>query len=290
MTAYGPQVVIDRHGNAVVTWSGAEQAGPYRPQLRRRTASGTLGPIITLSPTSGGEAPQLAMDANGNALAVWTHYDGTNDRIQLRRYSTAGRLSAVQTLSPAGEDANGPQVAIDRNGNAVVVWQGVGGTHDGIQLRRRSAAGGLSAVQTLSAAAGGLPQVAINANGAALVVWQGYDGAKPRIQVRRRSATGALNAAQNVSPAGLEAYRPQLAIDADNNAWVAWQLYDGADYSIQLRRRTAWGDLAPIRNLSTPGPRASDPPVTIDAGRTALAVWSHYDGANWRIQAAQPAP
>ena len=101
---YGPQVAIDRHGNAIVVWSGAEQAGPYRIQLRRRSASGTLGSIRTLYP-GGAAYPQLAMDTNGNALVVWTHYDGTNDRIQLRRHSAAGSLSAVQTLSPAGGDA-----------------------------------------------------------------------------------------------------------------------------------------------------------------------------------------
>jgi hypothetical protein len=281
--AYGPQVAIDLHGNAVVVWTGAEQAGPYRIQLRRRSASGTLGSIGTLSP-GGAAYPQLAMDVNGNALVVWTHYDGTYDRIQLRRHSTAGSLSAVQTLSPAGGDASGPQVAIDRNRNAVVVWSGV----RGIQLRSRSAAGGLSAVQTLSAAGGDLPQVAINGNGAALVAWQGYDGATPRIGLRRRSATGGLNAVQMLSPAGLEAYRPQLAIDAANNALVVWQLFDATGLaSIQLRRRTALGHLGVVQTLSKPGPRASDPPVVIDARRSALAVWSHYDGTTWRIQAAR---
>ncbi len=282
--AYGPQVAIDRHGNAVVVWTGAEQAGPYRIQLRRRSASGTLGPIRTLSPGAAAY-PQLAMDTNGNALVVWTHHDGTNDRIQLRRHSAAGSLSAVQTLSPAGGDASRPQVAIDRNSNAVVVWSGVGG----IQLCSRSAAGTLSAVQTLSAAGGDLPQVAINGNGAALVVWQGYDGPKPRIELRRRSATGGLNAVQMLSPAGLEAYRPQLAIDAANNALVVWQLFDATGLaSIQLRRRTALGHLGMVQTLSVPGPRASDPPVAIDARRSALAVWSHYDGTTWRIQAARP--
>ena len=232
------------------------------------------------------------MDTNGNAFVLWRHYDGTNYRIQLRHRSVAGRLSAVQTLSAAGGDAFGQQMAIDQNGNALVVWSRVGGTGERVQFRRRSVTGRLSAVRTLSAAGGDaeLPQVALNANGAALLVWQRKDGAHWRIQVRRRSTSGGLNAVRNVSPAGSDGFRPQLAIDAANNALVVWQLYDGQDYSIQFRPRTAWGHLGLVQTLSEPGPRPSDPALSIDAGRSALAVWSHYDGANWRIQAAQPAP
>jgi hypothetical protein len=65
--------------------------------------------------------------------------------------------TAPLTLSPAGQDASSPQVAVDPNGNAVFVWQRYDDTVDcpsdfagapgpgclRIQTRARSAAGTL---------------------------------------------------------------------------------------------------------------------------------------------------
>ena len=288
--ALDPQLAIDRNGNALVVWERsegiAEASFPYSIQLRRRSASGILGPIKTLSAENAG-SPQLAIDRNGNTLVVWQRFDSSHSRIQIRRRSATGGLSAVQDLSAAGGNARQPQLAINANGSAVVVWTG-----ERIRLRRRSATGGLSAVRTLSPAGGSAqsPEVAMNANGTALAVWYRFDGANWRIQIRRFSTSGALNTVRTLSPAGLDAFRPQLAIDADNNAWVVWQQYDGANWTIQLRRRTSRGNFGMVQSLSMPGPRASDPPVSIAASRIAVAVWSRYDGTNWRIEGAQPAP
>jgi hypothetical protein len=286
--SFTPQIAVDGDGNALVVWTGSG-GGAYRVRLRRLSAAGVLGPIREIS-APGGSRPQVAMDADGHALVVW--HDSASSRIQLRRVSKSGGLSTVQTLSAAGVESHAPQLAIDANGNALVVWYGFGNGFGGyrIQARRRAASGELSAIQTLSRAGEDavLPQVAINHHGSALVVWERYDGARWRIQVRRRSVTGGLNEVQTLSPAGIDAFRAHIAIDGGNDAVVAWQLYDGAAYSIQLRRRTSEGHLDAIHTLSDPGPRAVDPPVEIGVGGITLAVWSGLAGAHLRIQVAQP--
>src|SRR4051812_18977958 len=64
-----------------------------------------------------------------------------------------GFLSAVQTLSDAGQSALFPQVAVDADGDAVFTWRRDDGSGNfccfRAQARARSAAGTLSAVQTL---------------------------------------------------------------------------------------------------------------------------------------------
>ena len=73
----------------------------------------------------------------------------------LQTLPPAGQQAAIaETISPAGGDANEPQVAIDGKGNALVVWGRSDGFHTRIQVRRRFASGSLSPVQTLSAARG----------------------------------------------------------------------------------------------------------------------------------------
>jgi hypothetical protein len=70
--------------------------------------------------------PQVAVDGAGDAVAVWSRFDGTDYRIQARTRSAAGVLGPIQTLSGAGQDAIDPQVAVD--GGGLAVWQRSDGT------------------------------------------------------------------------------------------------------------------------------------------------------------------
>ena len=148
------------------------------------------------------------------------------------RVRPAGVLAAVQTLSGPGEDASGPQVAVDADGDAVFTWERSDGTDQRIEARARSAGGVLSAVQTLSDAGqdAGAPQVAIDADGDAVFVWERVDNSgNERIQARTRSAGGALGVVQTLSNGGQDAQFAQVAIDDDGEAAATWQRFDGAN-------------------------------------------------------------
>ncbi|MDQ3990775.1 MAG: hypothetical protein M3245_00490, partial [Actinomycetota bacterium] len=163
------------------------------------------------------DQPQVAVDADGDAVVVWRRFDGTNLRIQARRRSKTGALSPVQTLSAAGQSAYDPQVAVDADGHAVIVWLLFNGANYRVQARRRSATGVLSPLQTLSDAGQDAyePQVAVDPDGHAVVVWRHLDGTNYRIQARRRSAGGALSPVQTLSVAGRNSLSPQVAVDQD---------------------------------------------------------------------------
>src|SRR5436189_23991 len=117
--------------------------------------------------------PQVAVDGSGNAVVVWSRFDGVNSRVQERVRTPQGALSATQTLSAAGQDGIKPQVAVDTGGDAVVTWERSDGTNARVQARARDAGGGLSAVQTLSDSGqhANTPQVGVDSSGNAVVVW-----------------------------------------------------------------------------------------------------------------------
>jgi hypothetical protein len=89
--------------------------------------------------TAASENP--GVDQSGDAVFDWRRFDGTTgcgglpgcERIQARARSAAGTLSAVQTLSAAGEPAFLPQVAVDPGGSAVAVWTRFDGSDNRIQ-------------------------------------------------------------------------------------------------------------------------------------------------------------
>lgn len=66
--------------------------------------------------------PQVASDADGDAVAVWYRSDGLTRRVQARTISAAGVLGPTRNLSPAGQEAFNPQIASDADGNVVAVW------------------------------------------------------------------------------------------------------------------------------------------------------------------------
>lgn len=184
---------------------------------------------------------QVAVYPDGDAVFVWRRSDGTYYRVQARALSASGALSAVQTLSAAGQDAEEPQVAAGAMGPAVFAWQRHDGTNVRVQGRVRSMSGMLSGVVTLSPAGrdATVPQVGVDASGDAVFVWQRFDGVDLRAQARARSSTGVLGPVQNLSAAGGDVYIPQVAVDPMGNAVFVWQWdADGPD-RIQTRERSA---------------------------------------------------
>ena len=232
--------------------------------------------------------PHVAVDGNGNAVLVWTRKVGTTWRLQLRVLFADGTLSPVQTLSRARENAGqafgASDVAVNPDGDSIIVWQSGAGLGLGaqVQARARSADGNLSRVQTLSAAnifaVSPQPRVAVDGDGDAVITWQTDD---LTIQARARSADGTLSPIQTLATSSCCA---QVAVDADGDAVFAWHKY-GTPNRAEARARSADGTLGPVQTLAPVGQIAHFPYVAVDAGGDAVFAWEGHDGTSWRIQA-----
>jgi hypothetical protein len=311
-----PDVAIDPLGNAVFVWNRYDgstdcgggpppAAGCRRVQALTRSAAGSLSAVQTLSPAGRhADAPLVGVDQSGNAFFVWQRRDYTTNcnhngcfRIQIRVLYATGTLSPVQTLSGPYQHAYYPDVAVDQNGNAVVVWQRPDGSTDcsgspcfRIETRTRALDGTLSAVQILSDAGkpASNPKLGVDSSGDAVFVWA-RDGI---VQTRARSATGTLSAVQNLaslqaSPTWAPFYL-NVGVDQDGDAVFAWPQNDATTdcrngsscTRIQAIARSADGTLSSTQTLSAGGENASSPPqLAVDQAGNAIFVWSRYDGS-----------
>ena len=279
--AFDPQVAVDADGDAVFTWERSD--GDFlRIQARARSAAGALSAVQNLSsPGRHAQDPQVAVDVSGDAVFAWNRFDGLDERVQGVARSSAGVLSAVQTLSAAGESASAAQVAVDSSGDAVFAWHRLDGTAFRVQARARSSAGALSGVQTLSPTAGAgafFPDVAIGGSGDAVFTWTRYDGSFDRVQGRTRSAAGVLTPVETLSAAGENAAEPQVAIDDGGDAVFAWHRFDGTNDRVQIRERTAGGTLSSVQNLSPAGEDAQDAQVAVDTDGDGVVIWRNLAG------------
>ena len=126
------QAAIDANGKGVLVWLRSNVA-----EAQTITAAGVLGPVMALS-GFGAAAPQVAVDAAGNAVFVWQQSGGV---IQMRTLSAAGVLGVTTAVSAAGQDAFRPQVAMNAAGTAALTWDRSDGAVSRIEARSLSPAG-----------------------------------------------------------------------------------------------------------------------------------------------------
>ena len=142
LDAGSPDVALDPQGDAVVTWSAATSAivGSHSAVMQAavRLAGGAWQAPVDIS-VAGQEVddpqfePKVAIDPQGNAIAVWEGLDGEDQVIQSAvRPTASGDWQAPVDLSASEMRANAAQIAIDSQGNAVSVWA-LGNGSSGIQ-------------------------------------------------------------------------------------------------------------------------------------------------------------
>lgn len=286
--ASDPQIAVNANGNAMAVW--AQHDGARRNIVANRYTVGTgWGAVALLETDNAGNAmePQVAMDASGNGLAVWTQDDGTHVAVMANRYTAGsgwGTAAPIETNS-AG-DANETRIAIGANGNALVVWQ----QHDGMRIniwsnRYTTGTGWGTAelIETDNAGDAYSPRIAFDANGNAQAVWSQFDGTRSNIMANRYAAGSGWGTATILGGA-LNAATPQIAFDTSGNALAVWVQPDGPRYSIWSSRYTAgtgWGTAALIETDNSGD--AGSPRIAFDASGQALAVWGQSDGTRINI-------
>jgi hypothetical protein len=233
---------------------------------------------VDLSDSQDAMQPEIASDADGDAVAVWSAWDGSDPRVQARTISADGFLGPIRTLSDAGQHARYPQVASDSNGGAIVVWW----RNLEIQARTISAASDLGPVETLAThTLGDHPQIASDADGDAIVVWD----RRGAIYARTISAAGVVGPSKILSRAeqfaGHFPQSPQVASDAQGDAVAVWIHNLGAHPSpttsrVEARTISRAGVRGPIKTLSAGGRDAywALPEIASDARGDAVAVWA----------------
>ena len=206
-----PQLALDGSGNAVAVWVRFNGTHSI-VQSASRPAGGVWQPAQNASALGGHASdPQVVFDAAGNALAVWTRSNGTNEIVQAAWRPVGGSWQAADNLSAVGQDAAYPQVAVNGAGTAVVVWERWNGTNVIVQGALRPTAGPWQVAQDLSPAGGNASnaQVALSGAGDAVAVWSHQILADTTVQGAKRPAGGAWRCC--AGPVGAELEQRQRA-------------------------------------------------------------------------------
>ena len=245
-------------------------------------AAPTWQPVSDLSAIGGAAVKvDLAVDAAGNATAVWVRDDGTHDIVQSATRPAGGAWSAPVDLSAPGADAVTPQVAVDPDGHATAVWERADAdAYVRVQSAARPPGGAWSAPVDVSVTGGSArnAQVAVDAAGTATATWVRYDGTNRIVQTAQRARGGVWTGLVDLSATGQNAQEPDLAVNSSGAAIVAWSRSDGTDLIAQAATRdSSTGPWSGATSLSAPGAFGIHPDVAIDDAGRATAVWRRFD-------------
>ena len=183
-----PQVAINNNGDAIAVWKRDDGGGSftiYANRYNASTGSWQSPAAVTNLSLSGQNAssPQIVMNDEG-AIAVWQGtFDSlyTNTIIQANRYdgNSWQDPSDVKNLSDINEISTKPQIAMNDDGDAIVVWRSFdGGDEYAIQACKYdyNSCDWLSTDTIFSGTFPSIdnPQVAMSTLGA-IIVWEGKE-------------------------------------------------------------------------------------------------------------------
>jgi hypothetical protein len=298
--AYGLRIAVDPLGNETAIWG--RRVGRSRVvQSATRPPGGTWSAPVTLSAAGAGSA-LVAAGPEGNVTAVWLleREEGWRSVVQSATRPPGGIWSAPVTLSPPRKAARSPQIALDPQGGATVVWEEEfsGATQSATRLP-----GGIwSAPVTLSATGvrTGWPQVAVDSQGNATAVWAGavFSGDRiqsDRIQTATRPAGGSWSAPVSISKPGRRHVQdPQIAVSPQGEATAIWQRSNGDYLVVQGATSPAGASWSrPVDITTGHGRGGQNLQLVMDSWGNATAIWEGYDtrpGPNFAIQAAKHPP
>lgn len=304
---------------------GAVPDGSVPPDAAQPDAA----PVVrtwTSAPAAHGLTGEQAWASNGMAIvrgpdgvitAAWRRQVPGVGYVELwcGRYTPATGWATPVVLAD-GYDGRAPLLAASASGHIVIVWQARRSV-DGlavIRSARYTPAGGWGAMMELQGADAsftGDPAVGIDDVGNAVVAWTQGAANIANVWARRQAAGGAWGVPvllehddSHVDPSHVpptiyhQAYFPQVVVDGDGDAMVAWwQGYEGniAVWSARSTSAGVWG-----ARVAVPGGAGGyGVSLVVDGGGVVHAMWksnlassqrevrtSRYSGGAWTTATA----
>jgi sugar lactone lactonase YvrE len=265
------RIAMDPAGEAFAGWVGKEGASQV---AFRSTDESWQAPVAI---AAGGGGPQLAVDGNGNAYALVDHNEGL---AVAYRPAAGGWQAPVQVVSRDREGGPyAPQLAVDAQGDEVLVWSGWEAGKENVYAARKLAGGNWQVPVTLAAGSGeGDPQVAFDAAADAVAVWQAAGSSGHVLEAAQLPASGGWHAPVVISgSAAKAAAEPRVAVDPQGDVVVSWERGEASEtWSIE----TAALDAGPqLEALSIPASAAAGQAVSFSV--SPLGVWSPLRETKW---------
>jgi hypothetical protein len=227
----GAEMAMDSQGNAIAVWWQYDWAsGTASTYAKRFDIELGWGSTYTLGEgllTYGYGNTNLAMDADGNALVVWSTYDSAagNYVVYARRYDRSQGWESPVVVNTVGQLSN-LMVASDSQGNGYVIRRYVDHSTGIYTLycRYYDKLLGWSGEEVIATASNEINNILIKARGQghAVLTWTEYSGAGSTTYIRRYDSTSGWLSSEVVGAGNVG----EIALTDSGDAHVAVTVYN----------------------------------------------------------------
>ena len=274
---------------------GGGGGGPVTVPLPGTPAPGTSDTPVSSSLLGTQDFPAVASDPNGHFVAAWIDDFGdvVAQRFDANGAAQGGQFMVNPTIFAYGQP---PAVAMDGQGNFIVVWAG-GGIADvqGVYGRafdnKGAAISGEFLINQVTDNAQDMPSVAMDAAGNWVATWTsvGQDSDQDGVFARHGNLQGALGNEFLVNTAVVQRQdHSDVAMDANGDFVVVWQSFsqDGSDWGVFGKKFFANGTISaefPVNKFTND--KQVDPKVAMDANGDFVVAWSSFgeDGSGYGV-------
>ena len=207
----GPSLAATPGGQAFAVWIQGTALLAARADL----AKGVWDPPVTLSHDAGSDAA-VAVNAGGDAVAIWTAHDRPGIEAAFRPSSGSWGAVAQIVDGTRRPSPGGPDVALAPDGTAVAVWIAANGV---LQATAGTRGASWAHPAGLGANDSGDAHVAIDPHGNAIMVWRDK---VDLVAALRPAVAGAWQPAQKLYGGKLSGVR--VGIDAAGNGVALWNV------------------------------------------------------------------
>jgi len=289
-SAMNPRVAVDGSGNAIAVWH--QQDGVRNHIWSNRYVFGVgwgHAEVIEDEPYASAVYPQVAVDAEGNAFAVWEQTGAAGFDIWSNRYVVGEGWGDAELVEHSNMgSAENPKITVDESGNAMAVWAQVDSYQQSVWSNIYTVAEGWGVPELVEAndtAPSFRPCVVLDSSGNAIAVWEQWGGSAMTIWSNRYVVGEGWGETEVVDTGDITgSFNPSVAVDASGNALVVWERWDGTFFSISANRYVVgvgWGDAETIETGNAGD--ALTPEVAMTGSGDAIAVWSQTDSDHLNI-------
>jgi hypothetical protein len=300
-----PALAVNSSGDAIIVWTQSDggTTRTYKAQRINGTWSvpTAFADHLSANLTNATQSAVVAMNDSGDATVAWTGVEGANNQIYVAQYRSGVWTipsGDADNLSPNGQNAILPAVAMNNSGEALVAWFQSNGSNtmifkseyyggswhnpaslaDSVSVTGRSVAGAIP------------PVVKMSQTGESFLAWAQNDGTNDQLFIaEKRNGAWSLptTLASNISPDGTAASIGAGAMNAAGGTLIFWNQADGNAITqgfLSQYRLGAWShptSLSDSFTMTTSAVLVGS--AAINSSCKSIVTWRQSDGSRFQI-------
>ncbi len=239
-------------------------------------------PTMISSGSLNGQSPQIDMDANGNAIAVWQENEAGAGYMSANTYKSGvgwGNPTVISHAPASGTST--PMFSMNSTGNGIAIWTQGDGSNTMIYANHYTPGSDWATANLISASDSFVanPNIAISENGKAIAVWDQGDSPPRNIVCSIYAPSSNWSAPTIISSGVYSAYNPRVTVSNSGRFYVSFQENDGINNRIKVLSydQTSTWNTSSVVSFQPPstGSNANGSAISANSSGLAMVVWQH---------------